>query len=83
MVTVDMQKAVTVIRDKSIITIPYKRLAAELVGEKEITAVYCHGDARRRAAQLAKMGFKLKEVIWRNTESLHGLYREVWERARD
>lgn len=84
--TISMQNTVTIIRDfenrktGEVVTVKYNQLEKALAGEERIIATYYHGQAKRRAKQLEALGFKLEEVIWRNTDADTGNYREVWAR---
>lgn len=86
---ISMTNTVTIMRESvirgrllgRIVTVKYKELEKALAGEHRIIATYYHGQAKRRAKQLEALGFKLEEIIWRNTDSITGNYREVWVRA--
>lgn len=85
MLTVHLNKDVTLMKElgggkSAIWCVKYNQMAKELNSESEILVNYVYGQAKRRQNQLVKLGYKLKETIWYNTDELYSSIREVWSR---
>ncbi|MCY7911225.1 hypothetical protein MOB65_20425 [Bacillus inaquosorum] len=85
MITVSMDKIVTIIKDLAngtteIATHNYKSLPDQLEGINEITVKYPFGMKKRRIKNLEDLGFTFKRTIYYNDSEPHSKIKEVWVR---